>query len=271
MRTEKQTFYFETEGRASMEECIHLVAEYCLKEQISTMVMFTGTGVGPHYASKELLLRDQYKNLLLVAVTPPFGRIYKQNPADPDSPYVRSGINPAMRDELTALGIPVVSAHLPFKEMWDGRERRSEWTRVAEAYGVLGGGFALCIQATLMACDAGFVQHGDRVATLSADTALVVRACRTESFLSPLEGLLVEHIICRPARYTISKRIHETIAPREERPKPFELSTPQRARPIVTTGTESAAEQKLLPKPRRASAVSSKHKRAKLKSKLRTK
>jgi hypothetical protein len=157
-----------------------------------------------------------------------------------------------MRDELIALGVGVTSAHLPFKEMYDGRERTSEWTRVSEAYGVLGGGFALCVQATLMACDAGLIEHGDEVVALTSDTAVAVRACRSESFLSPLDGLLVGHIICRPTRYTISKRIHETItaaqSPSEEQqaitgtvgvtekgPPP---ALPDGKKAILTTGRE---------------------------------
>ena len=59
-----------------------------------------------------------------------------------------------------------------------------------------------------MACDAGEVDVGERVAALTADTSIVVLASRTETFLSEKNGLLVEHIICRPAKYNISKHQH---------------------------------------------------------------
>lgn len=224
MKTDSPTYYFAAEGRPAMEECIQRSADWCLANNIATMVIFTGTGAGPHYAAKELLIQEQFKNLRVVAVTPPVGRPYRSDLNDPNSPLIQSGINPAMRDELMSLGIGIVSAHLPFKEMYDGKERTSEWTRVAEAFGILGGGFALCVQAVLVACDAGFVQHGERVVALTADTAIEASACRTESFLSPLEGLLVGHIICRPARYTISKRIHEAIKTTESQASAIETS-----------------------------------------------
>lgn len=212
MKTEVPTHYFPGEGRESMRECIDRSVEACLAYNIGSLVIFTGTGEGPHYAAKELLPQGKYSNLHVVAVTPPFGRAYLADPRQgPDGPLVRAGINPAMRDELEALGISVVAAHLPFKEMQVGRERVSEWSRVAEALGVLGGGFALCIQAVLLACDAGAVPLGERVVVASADTALIVWTSRTELFLSPRDGLLVEHILCRPRAYQISKANHRHV------------------------------------------------------------
>ena len=202
------TSYFDGEGRDFMRQCIDHAVEWCVNAGLSKIVIFTGTGEGPHYAAKEILSQERYSHLRVTAVTPPFGRVYRANPADPASPLVNAGINPAMRDELSALGVDVLAAHLPFKEIHIGRERISEWTRVAEAYSVLGGGFALCIQSVLVACDAGAVESGERIVVTSADTAFVVIASRTESFLSPTDGLLVEHIICRPLRYNISKRSH---------------------------------------------------------------
>jgi hypothetical protein len=210
MRQEPTT-YFDGEGRDSMTECVNCSLDWCVRADLGTVVIFTGTGDGPLYAAKELLALDKYSHLRLVAVTPPSGREYRVNPGDPASPVVRAGINPAIREELLSLGISVVSAHLPFKEISVGRERRSEWSRVAEAYGVLGGGFSLCVQAILMACDAGAVESGERVVVAAADTALVAIASRTESFLSPVDGLLVEHIVCRPLRYSISKRQHSMV------------------------------------------------------------
>jgi hypothetical protein len=205
------TTYFDGEGRPHLQECVRLALDWAVDHGVATVVMFTGTGEGPHFAAKEFLPRERYAHLHVAAVTPPTGRPYRKVPGDDTSPIIRAGISKTMRDQLRALGIDVVSAHLPFKETWDGKARVSEWTRVLEAYGVLGGGFGLCVQAILIACDAGVVEHAEKVVTMSADTAFVATACRTESFLSPSEGLLVDHIICRPSRYTISKRLHEAL------------------------------------------------------------
>lgn len=253
MITSEITTYFDVEGRASMEQCIQLAADWCVSKKIQTMVIFSGTGEGPHYAATKLLPQALYSGLRVVAVTPPYGRPFRIDPRDPQSPLVHSGIKKAMRDDLAALQVDIVSAHMPFKERYDGNERTSEWTRVAESFGVLGGGFALCIQAILVACDAGFVQHGERVVALTADTAIEALACRTESFLSPLEGLLVGHVVCRPARYNISKRIHETIkVPDVPAPSPAiettaALPEPQIAAALAPAPTKTPAAKKQAP------------------------
>jgi hypothetical protein len=244
MTRDAPTRYFDGEGRAFMTACIDRSADWCISEGIETLVIFTGTGEGPQYAADELLTKDRYKHLHVVAVTPPFGRPYRSNPAEQASPIVAAGVNPAKRDALSSLGVIVISAHLPFKEINTGRNRESEWAKVAEAYSVLGGGFPHCIQAVLVACDAGAIQSGERVVVLSADTAFVVRACRTESFLSPVDGLLVEHIICRPARYTISKPLHESVM-RDHVPRQLEQLTVQpMALPSATDVTPSKVRRK---------------------------
>lgn len=202
------TTYLDREGRDSVLECISVSFDWCVKNDVSSVVIFTGTGDGPRYAAETMLCTDRYKHIRVTAVTPPFGRAYKSNPSAPESPVVRAGINPAMRDSLLELGIAVIAAHLPFKEINTGRARESEWSRVSEAYGVLGGGFSLCVQSALMACDAGAIESGERIVSITADTAISLISSRTESFLSPVDGLLVEHIICRPVRYTISKEKH---------------------------------------------------------------
>jgi hypothetical protein len=242
-----ETLYFDGEGRPFMEECINRSVEWCVVDGLRTVVIFTGTGDGPQYAAQNLLTQDRYKHLHIVAVTPPFGRAYKANPTEANSPVIRAGINPAMRDSLSALGINVVAAHLPFKEVQTGRGRESAWSLVAESFGVLGGGFALCVQALLVACDAGVVESGERVVVLGADTSFVAIACRTESFLSPYDGLLVEHIICRPSRYSISKRSHETMVeplatisgPPQVAPPPSVVAQPRQ----MTTGARKTTRK----------------------------
>lgn len=218
------TRYFDGEGRAFMRECVERAFEHCATHpDIRSVVMFTGNGEGPHFAATSLLPRARYKHVRLVAVTPPFGKRY----IDPIKGSVHAGIAPEMRDELGELGIAVIAAHLPFQESFDGslfpdgRGRRSSpWTRVSAALGILGGGLPLAIQAIMMACDAGEVEPGELVVALTADTAITATACRTESFLSPVEGLLVEEILCRPRRYPISKRHHRSVIANAPQPQP---------------------------------------------------
>ncbi len=206
-----RTEYFVGEGRAHMQMCLETTFEWCAKNHVSKAVIFTATGDGPLYAVKNLLPRPDLSGVRVIAVTPPFGRVYREDPRKKDSPLVRAGIQPAMKQLLSGFGVPVIAAQLPFKEVHGGQneQRSSEWTKVSQALSILGGGFPLCVQAVLVACDAGEVEPGERVAALTADTSVIVLSSRTETFLSQREGLLIEHILCRPGRYDISKAEHE--------------------------------------------------------------
>jgi hypothetical protein len=204
------TRYFDGEGRAFMEPCLRHTFKWCADHHVGKVVIFTGTGEGPMFAARSLL--PDYENITAVAVTPPAGRLYVRDPTKAERELVRSGVPPRIHQFLQAFGVPVISANLPFKQI-EG-DQASPWPQVERAYGVLGGGFALCVQAVLVACDAGRVAVGERVAAATADTAIVVLAARSETFLSSTEGLLVEHILCRPRRYTISKMNHESLAHR---------------------------------------------------------
>jgi hypothetical protein len=211
---EMSTRYFDGEGRAHMKECIRCALAWSVQHKIRRVVMFTGNGDGPHYAATQFLPQDDYQNLRLIAVSPPVGKTYFEDPRQPEkSRVVTAGIPPTMRDELSALGVRIVAGQLPFKEMHDGTGRMSsDWSRVTASMGIQGGGFALCIQAALMACDAGEVELGEAIVALSADTAVALWASRSDVFLSPFEGMLVDHIICRPANLSISKAKHRRYA-----------------------------------------------------------
>lgn len=207
--TSLPTLYFPGEGKGFMEECIRAAFDACIALSVRTAVIFTATGEGPLFALRELLTKPEYAFISVVAITPPVGRVYRADPRRDDSPLVTIGIPDEVYQTLAEAGIPVHSAHLPFKGfMIGGEPPASEWSRVEQAYGVLGGGFALCLQSVMVACDAGYVDVGDEVVAITADTAVVAIASRTESFLSSTTGILVPHIVCRPFRYDISKAQH---------------------------------------------------------------
>ncbi len=61
---------------------------------------------------------------------------------------------------------------------------------------------SLCVQAVLMASDAGFVELGEHVIAMTSDTSILVRSAGTERFLT---DLIVREIICKPVLLTIGK------------------------------------------------------------------
>ena len=205
-----QTVYVEAEGKPSMEVCIRESFLFCRDHRIGKVVLFTGAGDGAMFAVDNFLTNQEFESIQMIAVTPPSGKRYRSDPFDESSVIVASGVSPEKKEFLRDMGVPVVSAHMPFKTSTGTGV--AAWNETAEAFGILGGGFSLCVQAILMACDAGEVDAGERVVAASADTSIVAIASRTELFLAPHHGLLVEHIICRPRQFNISKSHHAALA-----------------------------------------------------------
>ncbi len=204
-RRTSTTHYFPGEGREHMRECLRQAFRWSADNAVSTVIIFTGSGEGPLFAAEELIA--EYDISRVVAVSPPIGRRYKLDPRQEQSEIVEAGVPSDVRDFLQQMGIAVVAAHLPFRPIAGVPAGPLE--PVDAALSMLGGGLSLCVQAVLMACDAGQVTPGERVVVATGDTAISAIASRTEAFLSARDGLLVEHIICRPRRYDISKAQHE--------------------------------------------------------------
>jgi len=210
--TEKKalaTLYVDGEGRPSLEACMDATYAHCRKYGVNVVVMYTATGEGPCMALDRYANNPEFSQVRLVAVTPPAQRRYIADPRNREAEPVRSGIVGERRVRLTEADIPIISARLPFRSAADPELGVTDPMQLVDrAFGVLGGGFSLCIQAAMIACDAGAVAPGEFVAAMSADTALVIVATHTEAFLSSTHGLLVQHVICRPSLYDISKLNH---------------------------------------------------------------
>jgi hypothetical protein len=262
MRKGLFTTLLEGEGREFLDECLAATFEHCRSHEISTVVMYTANGFGAERAVEMYLSQPEYQNMRLVAVTPPANKPYIADPLAPpatENNVVQTGIFGDRRKRLHDAKVPIVSARLPFRSPISPTSATGTFTPVDplqlvdRAFGVLGGGFSLCLQAVMMACDAGLVASGDLVAAMSADTAIVAYAAQTETFLSAKRGLLALHIICKPGVYTISKYEHEyTLMPDALEPEGA-ASTP--TPPQLAAGESS--EQSTAPEPAEPSALGS--------------
>lgn len=202
------TKYLENEGRSQMRDCISEAFSYAISNKIVTIVMFTGSGDGPLLAAQTYLPDPEYKSVRIVAVTPPVKKAYRSDPHNKESRVIVSGLSPAMKDFFEGAGVEVCSGQLLFKPLRVGSKLESEWSRVEAALNMMGGGLALCVQSVILACDSGSISPRERVVCLTADTAIDCNASRTEDFLSETDGLIINHIICRPIRFTITKPHH---------------------------------------------------------------
>ena len=86
---------------------------------------------------------------------------------------------------------------------------------------------SLCVQAVLMASDAGYVSLGEHVIAMTSDTSILVRAAGTSRFLT---DLIVREILCKPVLLTIGKSEKAQSAlenSAEKSPVPPELLPPE--------------------------------------------
>ena len=61
---------------------------------------------------------------------------------------------------------------------------------------------SLCVQAVVLACDAGAVGLGEHVIAMTSDTAILVQAAPTTRML---RELVIREILCKPAILSIGR------------------------------------------------------------------
>jgi hypothetical protein len=132
-------------------------------------------------------------------------------------------------DFLAARKIPIVRAHLPFDPIRSHYEGHGvlgqDFSLIGNALRIFCGSMSLCVQAVLMASDAGHVGLGEHVIAMTSDTSILVRAAGTSRFL---KDLIVREIICKPVLLTVGKSEKaEQVLQTPEEPTPVELPAPE--------------------------------------------
>jgi hypothetical protein len=194
------TEYFLQEGKANLAACLQATFAAARSHQVQKIVIFTSAGHGVSLALEQFCSQEQFSEINLIAVTFPSQTEFSTE----DSPEHRIPDN-LLRDFSTK-GIPVVRAHLPFEPIrthYSGHGvLGQDFGLIGNALRIFGGSMSLCVQAVLMASDAGFVALGEHVLAMTSDTSILVRAAGTSRFLT---DLIVREIICKPVLLTIGK------------------------------------------------------------------
>jgi len=120
---------------------------------------------------------------------------------------VRMDMDEETVDRLTRSGVTVVRGTIPFYGIgtsltarFGGMNYEQHFT---EALRLLSGGTIVCVEATLMAADAGVIPAGEEVVvaagtSMGLDTALVMRPSTSLTFADPESGLEIREIIAMP-------------------------------------------------------------------------
>jgi len=197
------TTYFLSEGRDNLRECLAIAFEAAKQHNISKIVIFTAEGEGIRLALEEFSLSPRYDKTRLVGVTFPNGKRFTDANGNP----LHVEIPKELERHFKSLDIPIIRAHLPFDPIappfHDRGVLAQDLSLVGEALNMLCGSMSLCVQAIVLACDAGAVALGEHVIALTSDTAILAQATCTRMMLS---DLIIREILCKPAVFTIGRQ-----------------------------------------------------------------
>jgi uncharacterized protein len=190
--------YFFQEGKTNLRSSLRIAFETAIERGIDTIVIFTGIGEGPQIALEEFRILPTFKDINLIAVTFPYGQRFKDD--------AEVAISPEIRTLLDQNRVPLLRAHLPFNPISAHYRHHGilgqDLTLIGNALSIFGGSMSLCVQAAIMACDAGCVELGDHVIAMTSDTAILVRTAPTERLLT---DFIIREILCKPMFLTIGK------------------------------------------------------------------
>lgn len=194
--------YFFHEGKENLEECLRISYETAVRRNVRTIVIFTGVGAGPKLAIEKWQSQECYADIKIIAVTFPYGQKFSGYEETPEA----TQISPELRQLFKDKNVPVVRAALPFNPIHPHRKGHvaygQDLTLIGNALNIFCGSMSLCVQAALMACDAGEVELGEHIIALTSDTSILVRVAPTERFLA---DFIVREILCKPMSLTIVK------------------------------------------------------------------
>ena len=198
---QKEIFYFHAEGKRNMKQTIELVKARAVALDLQKVVIFTGDGDGA-FLLKEAV---QGTNITVLAVTFPYRATFRPEGKDGHSQekIIPKTSNADVRQKFLEKGIPLIQGVMPLWEIVLPGTVESKVKVIHSTFSLISGGFPLCVQAVLMSCDAGNVEPGEEVISMSADTAIVARAANTRWMFHPERGLEIREIICMPRYCTI--------------------------------------------------------------------
>lgn len=210
--------YFAEEGRSNMSECLRLSFAAALQYGLQRIIIFTGHGDGIQEAVDDFLSQPHYSEIRLIGVT--FAQGFE---AKREGLLASHAFPEERKNAFNQVGIPIVRAHLPFDAISTQHQHSGvlaqDLSIVGNALNIFCGSMSLCIQAVLMACDAGEVGIGEHVIVMTSDTSLLVRAAPTSRLLN---DLVVRQIICKPAFLTIAKA-EKLSLPQQEKPEQLSI------------------------------------------------
>ncbi|HEV2381206.1 MAG TPA: hypothetical protein VG206_15605 [Terriglobia bacterium] len=190
-------YYFEDEGRQNLSRVLNTIKKAVDRRpdlKTHKLVVFTAMGEGPALAFNKFKEHD----LKIIAVTFPSGFSVTKTTEDGTNIESTPTISEKLRRFFAGVGIPVLTGSLPFDDIGGVPPVNQHMKLIRDTLSLFGGGFSLCVQAVIQACDMGVVDVGERVIVMSGDCAAIMTASNRAKFLSKEDGLSINEILCKP-------------------------------------------------------------------------
>ncbi|MDI6711555.1 MAG: hypothetical protein QME76_12890 [Bacillota bacterium] len=208
----KPIYYFSAQGKVNLEKTVELVARRALNLHLNHIVVFAGDGRGVFLLHEVLQRKRRRLRPQIVAVTFPYKTTFVTRSQDGTTiEFTPPTSDQAVKTQLDKRGIKLVMGALPLWEIVLPGTADDKVRVIEASLSLFSGGMSLCVQAILMACDAGCVEPGEEVIGMSADTAIVATAAQTRWLFHPTKGLQVKEIICMPRQRSFVRDLGQEV------------------------------------------------------------
>jgi hypothetical protein len=192
--------YFDYEGRQNLPHVLRVVKRALkirLELRAMQLIIFTATGDGPALAYGQL---HQYEPRIVAVTFPPDFHVRRR-----EGEVFFPRVEPKLEMFFKGVGIKTITGRLPFDKIENLQSHNEQMRLIRDVLTLFGGSFSLSIQSVLSACDFGAVAIGEKVISITGDTASIVTASTTQKFLTKEQGLVVNEILCKPRNLTLSR------------------------------------------------------------------
>lgn len=206
----KSIYYFQACGEVNTEKTLSLAIKRAHELGIKKMVVASETGLSALEAVE--MLRNS--GIDLIVVTSAAGKTI-------DSKVIgalKIGImDKRVWNQLEKSGAKIVRGTDPFHNIGAALECRGVptlATLIRTCLSIISSGTSVCVAATMMATDNGILKEGEEVVAVAGswvglDTAVVIRAANSVSFLKDEVAVEVREIICKPRRPTYTWPVNQ--------------------------------------------------------------
>jgi len=199
----KETYYFEQQGKLNMENTIMAVKKRAVEEGLKKVLMFTSEGEGPMLALKIFSETE----IELIAVTFPYRQVAHEKTKDGEKRSIILGISDdEKREVLKNRDIKIIQGVMPFQDIIIPGAKDIKLETIKNTLSLFGTGLQLCIEAIIMACEYGAVEQGEEVISMAADTAIIATGSLKSLLFSPIDGMEIREIICKPRYLNINRK-----------------------------------------------------------------